>query len=97
MRSTSILRRAQGSHVHSALLGARSSSTDGEGKGAAARRRLTSFVIAHRLSTILAADKIMVLEAGVVTALGKHKELLKNRDGLYARMFRQQFAVALID
>ena len=57
----------------------------------------TSFVIAHRLSPILAADKIMVLEDGVVTALGKQKELLKDRGGLYARMFRQQFAIALKD
>ena len=55
----------------------------------------TSFVIAHRLSTILAADKIMVMEDGVVTALGKHEELLQDKDSLYARMFRQQFAVAL--
>ncbi|MCH7944468.1 MAG: hypothetical protein IIC73_00410 [Armatimonadetes bacterium] len=54
-------------------------------------------MIAHRPSTILAADKIMVLEDGAVTALGKHEELLKDRDGLYARMFRQQFAVALRD
>ena len=57
----------------------------------------TSFVIAHRLSTILAADKIMVLEDGVATALGRHEELLQDKDGLYARMFRQQFAVALRD
>lgn len=55
----------------------------------------TSFVIAHRLSTILQADKILVLEDGVITAIGKHEELLKLKGGLYERMFKQQFAIAL--
>ncbi len=55
----------------------------------------TSFVIAHRLSTVVKADRIVVLEDGKITAMGKHAELLEKSDGLYARMFRQQFAVAL--
>ncbi len=55
----------------------------------------TSFVIAHRLSTVVKADRIVVLEDGNITAMGKHAELLEMPDGLYARMFRQQFAVAL--
>jgi len=55
----------------------------------------TSFVIAHRLSTVVRADRIVVLEDGKVTAMGRHAELLQDPDGLYARMFRQQFAVAL--
>lgn len=54
----------------------------------------TSFVIAHRLSTIVKADKIVVLERGVVTEIGTHEELL-NGDGLYARLYREQFRVAL--
>lgn len=54
----------------------------------------TSFVIAHRLSTIVKADKIVVLERGVVTEVGNHQELLHN-DGLYARLYREQFRVAL--
>jgi subfamily B ATP-binding cassette protein MsbA len=58
-------------------------------------RGRTSIVIAHRLSTVVKADRIIVLEDGEITAMGKHSELLKNADGLYARMFRQQFAVAL--
>ncbi len=57
----------------------------------------TSFVIAHRLSTILKADKIVVLEDGVISKVGTHKELLEDPDGLYARMYRQQFAVALTE
>ena len=55
----------------------------------------TSFVIAHRLSTILRADKILVLEDGVITTTGTHEELLKVKGGLYERMFKQQFAIAL--
>lgn len=58
-------------------------------------RGRTSIVIAHRLSTVVKADRIIVLEDGKITAMGKHNELLGTRDGLYARMFRQQFAVAL--
>ena len=58
-------------------------------------RGRTSFVIAHRLSTVVKADRIVVLEDGKITAVGKHADLLKLPDGLYARMFRQQFAVAL--
>lgn len=54
----------------------------------------TSFVIAHRLSTIVKATKIVVLERGVVTEIGTHTELLEN-DGLYARLYREQFRVAL--
>lgn len=54
----------------------------------------TSFVIAHRLSTIVNADKIVVMEQGVVTELGRHEELIQ-RGGLYERLYRQQFSVVL--
>jgi subfamily B ATP-binding cassette protein MsbA len=54
----------------------------------------TSFVIAHRLSTIVDADQIVVLEKGVITERGRHLELLRN-NGLYARLYREQFRVAL--
>jgi subfamily B ATP-binding cassette protein MsbA len=54
----------------------------------------TSFVVAHRLSTIVKADVIVVLEKGVVTEQGSHAELLA-RNGLYARLYREQFRVAL--
>lgn len=53
----------------------------------------TSFVIAHRLSTIVGADKIVVLEKGVVSQLGRHEEL--KDEGLYGRLYREQFRVAL--
>jgi ATP-binding cassette subfamily B protein len=49
-----------------------------------------TLVIAHRLATILKADRIIVMEAGRVTATGKHAELLE-QDGLYARLADLQF------
>ena len=51
----------------------------------------TTFIIAHRLSTILDADMIVVMDQGSVIETGTHKELLEN-DGLYAELYRLQFA-----
>jgi len=51
----------------------------------------TSIVIAHRLATVLKADRIVVLEGGVVVDQGTHGELIR-RDGLYARLADLQFA-----
>lgn len=46
-------------------------------------------LIAHRLSTIMHADKIFVLEKGVIVETGKHQDLLDEK-GLYYAMWRQQ-------
>lgn len=51
----------------------------------------TTLIIAHRLSTISDADKIVVLDRGRVAEQGTHGELLA-RAGLYARLYRTQFA-----
>src|SRR5205807_2122711 len=49
----------------------------------------TTFIIAHRLSTIRKADRIAVLDAGVVVELGTHRQLLK-RPGHYKRFHKLQ-------
>ena len=51
----------------------------------------TTIVIAHRLSTIEKADRIVVLERGEIAEIGSHAELLA-REGIYARLYRLQFA-----
>lgn len=51
----------------------------------------TSFVIAHRLSTIRNADKIVVIENGVVREAGTHEELMLKEDGLYKSLNRLQY------
>ena len=38
---------------------------------------LTSIIITHRITTAKEADKIVVLENGIVSAVGKHDELVK--------------------
>ncbi len=51
----------------------------------------TALVIAHRLSTIENADRILVLHKGELREQGTHRELVE-RDGVYARLYRMQYA-----
>ena len=55
----------------------------------------TSFVIAHRLSTIRNADKIVVIDKGVVAEAGSHIELM-NRNGLYRKLNEMQFDFGMV-
>ncbi len=50
----------------------------------------TTFIIAHRLSTVMNADRIVVIEKGVVCEIGRHAELL-TRSGVYRQLYEEQF------
>jgi subfamily B ATP-binding cassette protein MsbA len=49
----------------------------------------TTIVVAHRLPTIMHADRILVVEQGVVVETGRHDELLR-KGGRYATFYRVQ-------
>ncbi|OGN75726.1 MAG: hypothetical protein A2X25_02875 [Chloroflexi bacterium GWB2_49_20] len=50
----------------------------------------TSFVIAHRLSTITNADRIVVIQDGIIVEQGTHMELLASQ-GMYYDLYRTGF------
>jgi subfamily B ATP-binding cassette protein MsbA len=78
------------------LLDEATSSLDSESEGLVqeALERLmkgrTTVIIAHRLSTIQKANRIAVLDQGLIVELGSHTELM-TLDGLYARLYKLQF------
>ena len=51
----------------------------------------TSFIIAHRLSTVRDADKILVLNNGIIEEEGNHESLIKKENGLYKKLSEMQF------
>lgn len=54
-------------------------------------RGRTTIVIAHRLATVANADVIHVIDQGRLVDTGTHRELIQ-RGGLYAKLYRIQFA-----
>ncbi|MDM9630936.1 ABC transporter ATP-binding protein [Robiginitalea aurantiaca] len=50
----------------------------------------TSIIIAHRLATVKKADKILVLDKGVVVEMGTHQSLLEQK-GYYNALYEAQF------
>ena len=57
----------------------------------------TSIIIAHRLSTIMKADNIIVMDKGKIVELGKHDELLKNKNGFYNKLYEAQLKKEIIE
>jgi ATP-binding cassette subfamily C protein len=53
--------------------------------------RATRIVIAHRLSTIEKADRIIVLDGGVVVQSGTYRELME-QEGFFAELAKRQLA-----
>ncbi len=56
----------------------------------------TSIVIAHRLSTIQHADQIIVMHKGEIRERGTHQKLLKNKDGIYRKLYELQYKDQLL-
>jgi ATP-binding cassette subfamily B protein len=71
-----------------ASLDSESERTVQEAVGELCRGR-TTLVIAHRLSTIMHADRILVVENGLIVESGRHDELLR-KGGRYASFYRLQ-------
>lgn len=56
-------------------------------------RGRTSIVIAHRLATIINADKIVVMDKGLIVEQGTHQELISKQSGYYKTLYESQFSL----
>jgi ABC-type multidrug transport system fused ATPase/permease subunit len=48
------------------------------------------------LATIINADKIIVMDKGLIVEQGSHSQLLQREEGYYKRLYDSQFAVEKI-
>jgi ATP-binding cassette subfamily B protein len=55
------------------------------------RQGAAALLISHRLATVRGADRIVVLDGGVIAESGTHDELIRV-GGMYARLFEKQAA-----
>jgi len=53
-------------------------------------RGRTVIIIAHRLAAVRHCDRIVGMIHGEITEVGTHDELIRRRDGLYARLWSLQ-------
>jgi ATP-binding cassette subfamily B multidrug efflux pump len=53
----------------------------------------TSIIIAHRLATIKQADKIIVMDKGLIVEEGSHSALLEKENGYYKNLYNKQFSL----
>ncbi len=53
----------------------------------------TSIVIAHRLATVINADKIVVMDKGLIVEQGTHLELVSKEGGYYKNLYDSQFVI----
>jgi ATP-binding cassette subfamily B protein len=56
----------------------------------------TSFIISHRVSAVMNADRILVLEDGMIVERGTHAELL-GTEGTYARLLERQLRQEVLE
>ncbi len=57
----------------------------------------TCFVVAHRLSTIRNADRIVLLDQGIIAEIGNHDELMQKPDGRYRDLYLKHMGAGVLE